>query len=408
MNPRIWIINQFANTPQLPGHTRQYELGKFLSEKEYLVTVFSSDYNLTKREYLKLKPPQLWLHETFDNLQWYWLYVTPYKTNNWRRYLNMVSFCISLVCIGLFKPKPDLIIGSSPQILSALTAWILAKLKGAKFYFEVRDLWPQVFVDVGGKSPDSPIVKIIGRIERWLYEHSDRVIVLSKGSIDYVQKRGATQVSWLPNGPDLEDFLLEISLEEAKSSYEIPTDRFCLMYTGAHGDANALETVVEAAKILDATHPKTFLILLVGDGPEKKQLIDLGANINSLEFRDPIPKRDIPKLLKAADGLIITLKDVPLFRYGVSPNKLYDYYAAGKPVIVSVGGSVNQEVEENHVGFTSEPEDSQGLAESIIKLWSLSTPEREEMGQRGQSLVINTYSRVTVANKLLSLIKQDL
>jgi glycosyltransferase involved in cell wall biosynthesis len=408
LNPRIWIINQFANTPQLPGHTRQYELGKFLSEKEYLVTVFSSDYNLTKREYLKLKPSQLWLHETFDNLQWYWLYVTPYKTNNWRRYLNMVSFCISLVCIGLFKPKPDLIIGSSPQILSALTAWILAKVKGAKFYFEVRDLWPQVFIDVGGKSPNSPIVKIIGKIERWLYEHSDRVIVLSKGSIEYVQKRGATQVSWLPNGPDLEDFLLEISPKEAKLNYKIPTDRFCLMYTGAHGDANALETVVEAAKILDAKHPNTFLIFLVGDGPEKKQLIDLAANTHSLEFRDPIPKHDIPKLLQAADGLIITLKDVPLFRYGVSPNKLYDYYAAGKPVIVSVGGSVNQEVEENSVGFTANPEDSQGLAESIIKLWSLPTSEREEMGKRGQSLVVNIYSRVTVANKLLSLIKQDL
>ncbi len=408
MNPRIWIINQFANTPQLPGHIRQYELGKFLSEKDCSVTVFSSDYNLTKREYLKLKLPQLWQQETFDKLCWYWLYVTPYKTNNWRRYLNMLSFCVSLFLIGLFQPKPDLIIGSSPQILAALTAWVLAKIKGTKFYFEVRDLWPQTLIDVGGKSPDSLLVKLIGQIEKWLYEHSDRVIVLAKGSVDYVSKRGATKVSWLPNGPDIEDFRIDISPQKAKFLHNIPEDRFCLMYTGAHGDANALDAVVEAARILDKTHPHTFLILLVGDGPEKASLMRQGSDISSLEFRDPIPKREIPQLLKAADGLIITLKDVPLFRYGVSPNKLYDYYAAGKPVIVGVGGSINQEVEEHQAGFTADPEDSDGLAKSIIKLSSLTPAEREEMGKRGQSLVVSTYSRITVANKLWNLIQAEL
>jgi glycosyltransferase involved in cell wall biosynthesis len=407
LNPRIWIVNQFANTPQLPGHIRQYELGKFLSERECSVTVFSSDYNLTKREYLKLKSPQLWQQETFDKLCWYWLYVTPYKTNNWRRYLNMLSFCISLFLIGIFQPKPDLIIGSSPQILAALTAWILAKIKGAKFYFEVRDLWPQTLIDVGGQSPDSLLVKLIGKIEKWLYEHSDRVIVLAKGSVDYVSKRGATEVIWLPNGPDIEDFIIDISPQKAKYLHNIPEDRFCLMYTGAHGDANALEAVVEAARKLDTIYPNTFLIILVGDGPEKANLIKQGSNISSLEFRDPIPKREIPELLKAADGLIITLKDVPLFRYGVSPNKLYDYYAAGKPVIVGVGGSINQEVEEHQLGFTAEPEDSDGIAKSILKLYSTSSTEREAMGQRGQSLVVNTYSRIAVANKLWNLIQQE-
>jgi glycosyltransferase involved in cell wall biosynthesis len=408
LNPRIWIVNQFANTPQLPGHIRQYELGKFLSEQECSVTVFSSDYNLTKREYLKLKSTQLWKRETFDKLCWYWLYVTPYKTNNWRRYLNMFSFCVSLFLIGLFQPKPDLIVGSSPQILAALTAWILAQIKGSKFYFEVRDLWPQTLIDVGGQSPDSLLVKLIGKIEKWLYEHSDRVIVLAKGSVDYVSKRGATKVSWLPNGPDIEDFVIDMSPQKAKYLHNVPEDRFCLMYTGAHGDANALEAVVEAARKLDKVYPNTFLIILVGDGPEKANLIKQGSDISSLEFRDPIPKREIPQLLKAADGLIITLKDVPLFRYGVSPNKLYDYYAAGKPVIVGVGGSINREVEEHQVGFTAEPEDSDGLAKSIIKLYSTSPVEREEMGKRGQSLVVNIYSRIAVANKLWNLIQQEL
>ena len=408
MSPRIWIINQFANTPDVPGHTRQYELGQFLVQQGCSVNVFSSDYNLTKREYLKLKFPQLWQQDSFDRLQWTWLYATPYKTNNWQRYLNMLSFCLTLFISGLFKPKPDLIIGSSPQLLAVFTAWLLAQLRGAKFYFEVRDLWPQVLIDLGGKSPDSALVRILAWVESWLYRHSDRVIVLAAGSVDYVTKRGASLVSWLPNGPDTQQFDIDLSLEAAKTNYQIPTDRFCLMYTGAHGIANSLDTIVEAARLLDKTHPHKFLILLVGDGPEKTKLIERGAKIECLKFRDPIPKIEIPKLLTAADGLIITLKDIPLFRYGVSPNKLYDYYAAGKPVVVAVGGAVNQEVKDNHVGYTSEPEDTQQLAAAMIQLWQTCPEEREAMGQRGQELIATIYSRSQIATKLWHLIQEDL
>jgi glycosyltransferase involved in cell wall biosynthesis len=408
LNPRVWIVNQFANTPDVPGHIRQYELGQFLVKQGCPVNVFASDYNLTQRQYLKLKFPQLWHLENFEGLQWNWLYAVPYQVNNWRRYVNMVSFCLSLFLIGLLKPKPDLIIGSSPQLLAAFTAWILAKLRGATFYFEVRDLWPQVLIELGGKSPNSLIVRVLAWIEGLLYRQSDRVIVLASGLVDYVSKRGAVEVVWLPNGPDVEQFQVELPIERAKAQYHMHPDRICLMYTGAHGTANSLNTIVEAARILNQSHPDQFQILLVGDGPDKAQLIEQATGIQCLEFRPPIPKAEIPKLLKAADGLILTLKDIPLFRYGVSPNKLYDAYATGKPVVVAVGGTINQEVQIHQVGFTAEPEDAKGLVEAMIQLAQTPPEEREAMGKRGQALVSSTYSRTKVAEKLWASIQEDL
>jgi len=404
----IWIINQFANTPDVPGHTRQYEFGQFLVQQGCKVEIFASDYNLTQRKYRKLQFPQLWQQENLQGLKWHWLFATAYQVNNWRRYVNMLSFCLTLFLVGLFKPKPDLIIGSSPQLLAVFTAWLLAKLRGTKFYFEVRDLWPQVLIELGGKSPDSLLVRLLAAVESLLYQKSDRVIVLAAGAVDYVSKRGAMQVTWLPNGPDTEQFKTSLTPEQAKTQYQIAPERLCVMYTGAHGTANSLETIVEAARLLDKSNPHQFLIALVGDGPEKEQLIQQAQGIECLEFRPPIPKQEIPQLLQAADGLMITLKDISLFRYGVSPNKLYDYYAVGKPAIAAVGGAVNREIEENQLGFTAEPEDFQGLANAILKLADTPAEEREKMGKRSQALINSTYSRLQVATKLGNLIQKDL
>ena len=206
MQPHIWIVNQFANTPEFPGHTRQYELGKFLSEQEFTVSIFASDYNLAQRCFRKLKPTQLWLQEERENITLNWLYAIPYQRNNWRRYLNMLSFTMTFCLRGLFYPKPELVIGSSPQLMVAFAAWLIARLKGAKFYFEVRDVWPQALVELSGKSPDSLLIKLLAAVEIWLYRHSDRVIVLSQGCLSYVKEKGAKEVVWLPNGPELDTF----------------------------------------------------------------------------------------------------------------------------------------------------------------------------------------------------------
>ena len=338
-------------------------------------------------------------------LRWRWLFASPYQSNNWWRHLNLLTFNASLALQMLLLPRPDLIIGSSPQLPAAWIAMHIAKLRGAKFIFEVRDLWPQVLIDLGGRSQSSKMVRLLQKLESSLYRISDHVIVLAKGSTEYVRQRGARMISHLPNGPDLNSTTSNLSPYQAKVKYSVDVNRFCLMYTGAYGKANALDGLIAAGRILEEQFPKRFQILLVGDGPEKKKLQSLAHEVDCVEFRNAVAKQDIPDLLAAADGLILTLRDVPLFKYGVSPNKLYDYYAAMRPVIVSVGGAVNEEVELHRLGLTAHPESPQQLANAIIQLSELSSSEREAMGERALQLARNVYSRQALFLTLTKIIE---
>ena len=150
--PRLWLINQFANTPSLPGHTRQYEVAASLIDCGWQVEVFASDFNLTQRRYRRLQFPFLWARERPAGINWNWLWVSPYRCNNWKRQLNMLSFCLHLwlrllplALWGRLTGKaPDVILASSPQLPAAFICYWMAHLSGIPLVLEVRDLWPQV------------------------------------------------------------------------------------------------------------------------------------------------------------------------------------------------------------------------------------------------------------------------
>ena len=212
--PRLWLINQFANTPELPGHTRQFEVAAGLVCKGWQVEMFASDFNLTQRQYRRLRFPRLWSTEHPAGIRWTWLWVSPYRRNNWKRQLNMLSFCLHLLlrlgpaaALGrLMGRAPDVILASSPQLPAAFTCLWIARLTRIPFVLEVRDLWPQVLIDQGGKSAKSSMVRLLAWMERQLYRHASTVVVLAKGAEPFVSDRGARQTAWLPNGPDLDLF----------------------------------------------------------------------------------------------------------------------------------------------------------------------------------------------------------
>ena len=196
--------------------------------------------------------------------------------------------------------------------------------------------------------------------------------------------RGAHKTAWLPNGPDLALF----------APRQLPLDRsvFTVLYAGAYGDANALENVIAAARYLRHLEPRV-VVHLVGDGPEKQSLMNLAADLNNVIFEAPVPKSQIPDLMAEADAILLSLRDVPLFRYGVSPNKLYDAYALGRPVITTAAGSINAEVEEHRLGVTAPPGDPKALASAIKTLVNTPRTERQAMAARAKELAQTTYSR---------------
>ena len=404
--PRLWLVNQFANTPELPGHTRQYEVAVGLVQQGWAVDVFASDFNLTQRRYRRLRFPRLWANERPAGIHWSWLWVSPYKGNDWKRQLNMASFCahllLRLLPAGFWGRitgrGPDLILASSPQLPAAWTCLWIARALGVPFVLEIRDLWPQVLIDQGGKSPRSAMVRLLAWMERQLYSGAQTVVVLAKGAETYVKERGARHTTWLPNGPDLDLFQLQALTAD--------TSVFTVLYAGAHGDANALDNVIEAARLLEQNIASNIRFIFIGDGPEKQALILQAEGLSNVHFENPVPKAQIPALMAKADAILLSLRDVPLFRYGVSPNKLYDAYALGRPVITTVAGAINQEVEEHLVGVTAAPGDPHALAIAIEKLASTPHNEREAMAQRARQLAETTYSRQRINARYHELLRE--
>ena len=403
----LWIINQYANTPKLPGHTRQYEVAKGLAAKGWKVSIFASDFSLSKRIFLRLNRLDISLIEKFDDITWHWLRVSPYKKNNWKRYINMISFCIHLIIKllpkGIYEISkglgPDLILVSSPQLPAAFTSLLISKILKKPFVVEIRDLWPQVLIDQAGKNKNHPLIKILTWMEKRIYTEAKCVVILAKGIDSYVKERGAKKTIWLPNGPDLSHFKFK-PVDEKRKDFNI-NDPFRILYTGAHGEANALDHVIKAANNLQHL-PIHFIFL--GDGPEKNKLISLGENLSNISFKDPVSKSLMPKIIASSDAILISLKDIPLFKYGVSPNKLYDAYAIGRPVISAVGGSINAEIESYKLGVCSPPENSRALSNAIEKLFLTSSIDRKKMGERARKLAERIYSRDLINSKYDELI----
>ena len=366
--------------------------------------MFASDFNLTQRKYRRLRFPRLWSTERPAGIRWTWLWVSSYSHNNWKRQLNMLSFCLHLalrlgpaaVLGRLVGRAPDVILASSPQLPAAFTCFWIARLTGIPFVLEVRDLWPQVLIDQGGKSPHSPMVRLLAWMERQVYRHASTVVVLAKGAEPFVRERGARQTAWLPNGPDLALFTPRPLLADRPV--------FTVLYAGAHGDANALENVIAAARLLEQRQVPVR-ICFVGDGPEKQSLIRLAEDLKSVEFEAPVPKVQIPDLMAEADAILLSLKDVPLFRYGVSPNKLYDAYALGRPVITTVAGAINAEVEEYRLGETAPPGDPKALAAAIKRLMETPKSERQAMANRAIELAHSIYSRQRINSEYNALLR---
>jgi len=397
----IWMINHFAISPMMPGGTRHYDFGVELVKRGYDVKIFASDFNYTNREHTKLRFWQLKSREYYNDVEFVWLNTIGYKKNNWKRMLNMLSFAFNACLVGYATKKANLIIGSSPHLFAAFAGYVIAKLKRCQFYLEVRDLWPQTMIEGGSVKEGSVVVKILRIIEHFLYKNSSLIIVLAKGAGKYIEEKGieSQKILFLPNGVHLEHFKVTEPREKVRQHFNLK-GKFVVMYAGAHGQLNALHTIIDAAQLMQ-DNPKVVFVS-VGDGPEKNNLMESvqAKGLTNVMFVPPVSKAEVPNLLNAADALVITLLNVDLFSYGVSPNKLFDYMAARKPVICAVSGEMSKLVMEADAGITVEPEKPDELAKAVLDL--IEKPERcATYGINGRRFVERNFSRRQLLNELL-------
>ena len=413
----IWILNHYANSPDTPGGTRHYDFARELVKQKRQVTIFASGFSHRTRKEKGLRKGQNYIRENINGVEFLWIRTFPYYGgNDWRRVVNMLSYSFRVVPLGLkLKEKPDVILASSPHPFAGLAGWLLAKFKRAKFIFEVRDLWPENFVGIKGYSNSSPFIRLLRPLLKFLYQRAQKIVVIPPKASDYITKLGIPdyKIIHIPNGisPELfsnTDAQLPKSLKELVSS--LKSQRKLLVgYTGAHGPADALGTLIETAKLLKDKGTSKTHFLLVGDGSEKQRLIEMSksARLDNISFVDPIPKNTIPELLRAIDIATFPLRKSSVRKYGTSKNKLFDYMASARPV-VRCADSGNDPIAEADCGITVPPEDVKAIAEAILKLCALSDKERQEMGKRGYEYVMKHHSVPVLAKKLLAVMENEI
>jgi glycosyltransferase involved in cell wall biosynthesis len=409
MGKRLWILNHYALSPDMPGGTRHYELGRHLAELGYDVTILASSFHYAQRRETRHYGKEPWQTEQVDGVTFVWLRTFPYEGNNWRRVLNMASYMVRSYCLGRrlpglssTVPKPDVIIGSSVHLLAVVSAWFLARHFRASFVMEVRDLWPQTLVDMGALTEGSLLTRLLRGLETHLYRQAERIIILLPRAKEYISRLGIDvgKVRWIPNGVDVSQF-------SAHASKPRPHQPFTVTYVGAHGRANNLDVVLDAAKEVEQRVHASVHFTFVGDGPEKQRLKAYSKNLNlsNVEFRDPVSKESIPEELAKTDALVFVLRDVGVFKYGISSNKLFDYLASAKPVLFACD-TPNNMVEETGAGVSVPPENPAALADAIVHLYEMPPDQRAAMGQRGRAYVEQHHDYALLARRLMHLLDE--
>lgn len=351
--------------------------------------------------------------EDIDGIQYIWLKTPRYQGNGISRVLNMMAFSFLLLIKKsniLRNKKPDLIIASSPHPFIIFGAKSMARFSNAKIIFEVRDLWPLTLIELGSISRSHPFVKIMNLSEKYAYRVADHVISLLPKSYVYMKKQGMApeKFSYIPNGSDLKEWsqhgaqLPEFHKKILAKLKE--KGHFIVGYAGGHGISNALDYLIEAAKLLEF---RPISVVLVGKGPEKKMLEQKAADmgLRNIAFLSPVSKSAIPSLLEFMDVLFIGWRRSVLYRFGVSPNKLLDYMMSGKPVIHSIDAG-NDIVAESGCGISVPPENPEAIAKAIIEISNMSEPERRELGLRGKEYVKSYHDYAVLAKNFLAVLNE--
>jgi len=395
---RIWIINQYAIPLSQAGPTRHYTLARELIRKGHHVTIIASSFDHVTRRETRLTSDEISKYEVVEGVPFVWLRTPPYRGNTLARIWNMLVFASRVwrdACSRI-NDQPDVIIGSSPHLFGALAAERLAGRYKIPFILEVRDLWPKSLVDLGNVSDHHPVVCLLERVERYLYRKARYIVTLLPSAVDHMVEKGIhrEKVVWLPNGVDF----------RLVSQYRPPkeTSLLTVMYAGAHGLANGLDSILDTAAILEQDGwGDRVRFRLIGDGPEKVRLQQRATieGIQIVRFEDPVPKNRIYGLLQEADAFIVTMRNISLYRYGISLNKIYDYLAVGRPIVFG-SSAPNNPVAEACAGLTVQPENPREMAEAVKRLAAMSLSERIAMGQRGRAYVEKEHNFVRLAEKL--------
>jgi len=300
----------------------------------------------------------------------------------------------------------DLIFATSTPLTVGLPAMKASRRKRVPFVFEVRDRWPEVAIALG-MLRNPLLIAYAQRMERRIYRAADRVIALSPGMKDGVCSTGYPdeRVAVIPNGSDV-DLFQPTTAKSTDERFGDPDD-LRLVFTGAHGLANGLDAVLAAAALLQRRGEEGIRFVFIGEGGQKERLIERSRREGTaglIRWLDSMPKDDLARVLPQLDVGLMVLKNVPAFHHGTSPNKFFDYIAAGLPVLNNYPGWLADRIRENECGIVVAPDDAEAFADAVV--WMRDhRDELREMGRRGRRLAEREFARPLLAERFVGVLE---
>lgn len=386
----IWIFNHHALTPDMPGGTRHFDFAKELVGRGYKVKIFASSFHYSKYEELRVYKDTFFLEEELEGVEFIWLKTRPYKGNGLGRVLNMLDYMNKVQKASLLmQDKPDLIIGSSVHLFAVYAAYKVAAKNKVPFVMEVRDIWPETLIDMG-VSKWHPFILLLGFLERFLYAKADKIITNLPYAYEYITGFGVDKkdIVWISNG-------IDISKSEETQAFRYEEGKFHIVYAGAIGKANQLSTLVSAAsKLVEDTN---IVFHIIGDGPLRKDLEKVKTS--NIVFHGAVIKTQAISMIQGADLLYFPLADSPVFRFGISSNKLFDYLGSKKPILFA-SNARNNPVKDAEAGISIKPGNEEELIKAIKKFRSLPSSDLEKFGENGFRYVVKYFSVSFLVDKL--------
>ncbi|MFK3741317.1 glycosyltransferase family 4 protein [Massilia sp. TN1-12] len=409
----ILLVNHYAGSVRHGMEFRPYYLAREWVRLGHRVTIVAASESHLRRQVPTMRGRARML-EHIDGINYLWLATPPYHGNGAARVRNMLAFvlrlwrCASHLAATL---RPDAVIASSTYPLDIWPARRIARLARARLLYEVHDLWPLSPMELGGHSPRHPFIALLQAAEDAACRHADAIVSILPRVRAHLEAHGMAphKLHLVPNGIDPGEWQAEPEPLPGPLAATLDAlhaaGRLVVGYAGTHGVANALDTLLAAA---DRLRGGPVAFVLVGSGPEKPALARQAAalELDNVHFFDAIAKPQVPALLARFDVAYIGWQRQPLYRFGISPNKLIDYMMAGRPVLHAVEAG-NDPVAEAGCGFTVAPEDPRAVADGILALHALGPARRAALGRRGRTHALAHYTYPVLGRRFLDALAGD-
>lgn len=399
MKKNIWLINYYSYPPGTSSWRRHFDLGKLLVKDGYSLNIIGGSFVHDRKKHI-LNKNEKYRVEEHEGIKYHILNGISYS-GNLKRILSMIEFMIKVFFYEKkIKEKPEVIYCSCPHPFNGLISWYLSKKYKAKFILEIRDLWPETWVEMGAITRKSIVYKVFAWIEKFLYRKADKIVTLMPGAFLYIEKLGISKnkVEWISNGVDLEQFDKD---SEKEPVYKFDKSKINFLYTGSIGIANALDEIFKVAELLK--DDKEIVFNFIGEGPLKEKYIKFCEEnkLDNVKFYPVVSKENIPPLLKQADILMTFTKRSSLYKYGISPNKLFEYLASSKPIIFS-GDIYNDVIKIADAGISVVPEDIEKLKVGILEI---KNRNNSNLGKNGRHYLEENFTNTVLEKKLKKIIE---